>query len=176
MLDVINTNSQSEIIRYTSVTKPFQDKLKQIGEGTVVFNNITKSAQPYICSVISDYLSKDSNQRLWILTDDLNTQELITEGMGMWFNEPLFFPDIESVSSNNSLPDQECFAERISVLKTLNDSELQNHIVVLLEKSLEETVTSPKSINSNKIEIKLEQNIEMDYLVNQLEKINYEKI
>ena len=134
MLDVINTNSQSEIIRYTSVTKPFQDKLKQIGEGTVVFNNITKSAQPYICSVISDYLSKDSNQRLWILTDDLNTQELITEGMGMWFNEPLFFPDIESVSSNNSLPDQECFAERISVLKTLNDSELKNHIVVLLEK------------------------------------------
>ena len=175
MLDVINTNSQSEIIRYTSVTKPFQDKLKQIGEGTVVFNNITQSAQPYICSVISDYLSKDSNQRLWILTDDLNTQELITEGMGMWFNEPLFFPDIESVSSNNSLPDQECFAERISVLKTLNDSELKNHIVVLLEKSLEEKVTSPKSINSNKIEIKLEQNIEMDYLVNQLEKINYEK-
>ena len=153
MLEVIKANSTSELIRYTSASKPFQDKLKQLGDTTVVLNHITTSAQPYICSLIAEHFFKQSNRRLWILTDDLNTQELLTEGIELWYEEPLFFPDIESVSINNSIPDQERHAERMSVLKTLESSETVKDIIIILEKSLNEEVSSPESINSNKIKI-----------------------
>ena len=134
-MEVIKANSTSELISYTSASKPFQDKLKQIGEGMTVLNNITASAQPYICSLIAEHFFKQSNRRLWILTDDLNTQELLTEGIELWYEEPLFFPDIESVSSNHSLPDQERHAERMSVLKTLESFETIKDIIIILEKS-----------------------------------------
>ena len=174
-MEVIKANSTSELIRYTSASKPFQDKLKQLGDGTTVLNHITTSAQPYICSLIAEHFFKKSNRRLWILTDDLNTQELLTEGIELWYEEPLFFPDIESVSINNSIPDQERHAERMSVLKTLESSETVKDIIIILEKSLNEEVSSPESINSNKIKIEKGQKIEMHYLVNQFVSIGYEK-
>ena len=175
MLEIIKANSTSELIRYTSASKPFQDKLKQIGEGTTVFNHITIAAQPYVCSLIAEQFFRQSDRRLWILTDNLNTQELLTEGIELWYEEPLFFPDIESVSSNHSLPDQERHAERMSVLKTLESFETIKDIIIILEKSLNEEVSSPESINSNKIKIEKGQKIEMNYLVNQFVSIGYEK-
>ena len=175
MLEIIKANSTSELIRYTSASKPFQDKLKQIGEGTTVFNHITTAAQPYVCSLIAEQFFRQSDRRLWILTDNLNTQELLTEGIELWYEEPLFFPDIESVSSNHSLPDQERHAERMSVLKTLESFETIKDIIIILEKSLNEEVSSPESINSNKIKIEKGQKIEMNYLVNQFVSIGYEK-
>ena len=174
-MEVIKANSTSELIRYTSASKPFQDKLKQLGDGTTVLNHITTSAQPYVCSLIAEHFFKQSNRRLWIVTDDLNTQELLTEGIELWYEEPLFFPDIESVSINNSIPDQERHAERMSVLKTLESSETVKDIIIILEKSLNEEVSSPESINSNKIKIEKGQKIEMHYLVNQFVRIGYEK-
>ncbi len=175
MLEIIKANSTSELIRYTSASKPFQDKLKQIGEGITVFNHITTAAQPYVCSLIAEQFFRQSDRRLWILTDNLNTQELLTEGIELWYEEPLFFPDIESVSSNHSLPDQERHAERMSVLKTLESFETIKDIIIILEKSLNEEVSSPESINSNKIKIEKGQKIEMNYLVNQFVSIGYEK-
>ena len=175
MLEIIKANSTSELIRYTSASKPFQDKLKQLGEGTTVFNHITTAAQPYVCSLIAEQFFRQSDQRLWIITDNLNTQELLTEGIELWYEEPLFFPDIESVSSNNSLPDQERHAERMSVLKTLESFETIKDIIIILEKSLNEEVSSPESLNSNKIKIEKGQKIEMNYLVNQFVSIGYEK-
>ena len=175
MLEIIKANSTSELIRYTSASKPFQDKLKQIGEGIIVFNHITTAAQPYVCSLIAEQFFRQSDRRLWILTDNLNTQELLTEGIELWYEEPLFFPDIESVSSNHSLPDQERHAERMSVLKTLESFETIKDIIIILEKSLNEEVSSPESINSNKIKIEKGQKIEMNYLVNQFVSIGYEK-
>ena len=175
MLEIIKANSTSELIRYTSASKPFQDKLKQIGDGITVFNHITTAAQPYVCSLIAEQFFRQSDRRMWILTDNLNTQELLTEGIELWYEEPLFFPDIESVSSNHSLPDQERHAERMSVLKTLESSETIKDIIIILEKSLNEEVSSPESINSNKIKIEKGQKIEMNYLVNQFVSIGYEK-
>ncbi|MGC6435331.1 MAG: CarD family transcriptional regulator, partial [Verrucomicrobiales bacterium] len=175
MLEIIKANSTSELIRYTSASKPFQDKLKQIGDGITVFNHITTAAQPYVCSLIAEQFFRQSDRRLWILTDNLNTQELLTEGIELWYEEPLFFPDIESVSSNHSLPDQERHAERMSVLKTLESFETIKDIIIILEKSLNEEVSSPESINSNKIKIEKGQKIEMNYLVNQFVSIGYEK-
>ncbi|MDC0066108.1 transcription-repair coupling factor [Verrucomicrobia bacterium] len=170
-------NSASLLIRHTSASKIFKDKLKQIGDGTVVFDHVTSSAHPFICSLVAEHFLKHANHRVWIITESLQSQEAITEGIELWSQGKgaYFFPDLESVSSPDSLPDQERYAERMSVLKAINDNKKLANIIVVLEHSLNENVTTPESIDSSKICIDKGQLVGMDSLITNLEKINYEK-
>ena len=170
-------NSASLLIRHTSASKIFKDKLKQIGDGTVVFDHVTSSAHPFICSLVAEHFLKHANHRVWIITESLQSQEAITEGIELWSQGKgaYFFPDLESVSSPDSLPDQERYAERMSVLKAINDNKKLANIIVVLEHSLNENVTTPESIDSSKICIDKGQLVGMDSLIANLEKINYEK-
>ena len=113
MSAIKHANSANQLIEYTAATPCFRDRLKRIGDGLVVFDHIVEPAQSFICALISEHLIAHSDRRLWILTKDLLSQERLTQGLRLWSREPLFFPDLEQISSSETLPDQEIYSERL---------------------------------------------------------------
>ena len=125
-----NANPANQLLQHTAAVPCFQDRLGRIGDGAVVFDHIVESAQPFICALISEHLMTGSDKSVWILAKDLLSQEKLAQGIQLWSREPLFFPDIEQISSSQSLPDQEINAERLGILKLINDSNNEPNIVV----------------------------------------------
>ena len=170
-----NANSANQLLEHTAAVPCFQDRLGRIGDGTVVFDHIVESAQPFICALISEHLMTGSDKIVWILTTDLLSQERLAQGMQLWAREPLFFPDIEQLSFSESLPDQEINAERLGILKLINNSDRKPNIVIAMAKSLEEKVPSPSALESQKISLVKGQSIGLEKLVTKLDKISYER-
>ena len=170
-----NANSANQFLEHTAAVPCFQDRLGRIGDGTVVFDHIVESAQPFICALISEHLMTGSDKSVWILAKDLLSQERLAQGMELWSREPLFFPDIEQMSSSQSLPDQEINAERLGILKLINDSNNEPNIVIAMAKSLEEKVPSPSALESQKISLIKGQSIGLEKLVTELDNISYER-
>ncbi|MCH2026649.1 MAG: hypothetical protein MK172_12990, partial [Verrucomicrobiales bacterium] len=170
-----NANSANQLLEHTAAVPCFQDRLGRIGDGTVVVDHIVESAQPVICALISEHLMTGSDKSVWILAKDLLSQERLAQGMELWSREPLFFPDIEQMSSSQSLPDQEINAERLGILKLINDSNNEPNIVIAMAKSLEEKVPSPSALESQKISLIKGQSIGLEKLVTELDNISYER-
>ena len=170
-----HANSANQLIGHTAATPCFRDRLKRIGDELVVFDHIVEPAQSFICALISEHLIAHSERRLWILTKDLLSQERIAQGLQLWSREPLFFPDLEQISFSETLPDQEIYAERLEILKSIYDSEKKAKIVIAMAKSLEEKVPSPATLESQKVSLSKGQCIGLEKLVTKLENISYER-
>ncbi|MDE0570196.1 MAG: transcription-repair coupling factor [Verrucomicrobiales bacterium] len=170
-----HANSANQLLKHTAAIPCFKDRLGRIGDGLVVFDHIVEPAQPFICALISEHLIASSNKSVWILAKDLLSQEQLAQGIRLWSREPLFFPDIEQVSSSETLPDQEINAERLGLLKLINDSKHKAKIVIAMAKSLEEKVPSPSTLDSQKISLIKGQSIGLEKLVTEIENISYER-
>ena len=170
-----HANSANQLIKHTAAVSCFEDRLGRIGDGLVVFDHVVEPAQPFICSLISEHLITGSNKSVWILAKDLLSQERLAQGIRLWSRDPLFFPDVEQVSSSESLPDQEINAERLGLLKLINDSKKRPKIVIAIAKSLEEKVPSPSTLETQKTSLFKGQSIGLEKLVCEIENISYER-
>ena len=66
-------------------------------------------------------------------------------------------------------------AERLGILKLINDSNNEPNIVIAMAKSLEEKVPSPSALESQKISLIKGQSIGLEKLVTELDNISYER-
>ncbi|MFP6872121.1 MAG: transcription-repair coupling factor [Verrucomicrobiales bacterium] len=163
------------LIEHTAASKPFSERLKQIGKRLLVLDHIARPAQAFIAALAADCFHGNHEDSVWILTDDLRSQERIAEGLRLWTQDALFFPDLELPKTSGLLPDQDIMAERLAVLGSLHGKRTSPMIVIALAHSLDEIVPSPGSLESRTLTIEKGDEIEIDLLANRLDQAGFQR-
>ena len=175
MSELKNTPPGHPLLEHTAASKPFSERLKQIGECPIVFDHIARPAQAFIAALVADYFHRQHGKNVWLLVDDLRSQERIAAEFPVWTKNALFFPDMESPQASDFLPDQEIGAERLSVLEELHGKRQSQIIIIALADSLEDKVPSLDSLESRKLTIEKGDEIEIGVLADRLDQAGYER-
>ncbi|MCP4848668.1 MAG: transcription-repair coupling factor [Verrucomicrobiaceae bacterium] len=170
-----NTPPGRPLIEHTAASKPFHERLKQIGESPVVFDHIASPAQSFIAALVADLFHRRHRKNVWLLVDDLRSQERIAAEFPVWDQDALFFPEMESPQTSDFLPDQEIVAERLSVLEELHGKRQSCLVIIALSRSLDDQVPSLDSIESRKLTVEKGDEIEMDVLADHLNQAGYQR-
>jgi transcription-repair coupling factor (superfamily II helicase) len=166
----------ANLLQHTAATAPFKARLKQIGEGSVVFDHIARPAQAFVAALVArHFLATASGGHVWVLADDLRSQERLAEGLRLWHDDALFFPELELPSIAGALPDPEIMAERLAVLESIHGERSSDaKVVVALAASLDETVPSPESLASRKLSLVKGEPLDIESLTARLVEAGYE--
>jgi transcription-repair coupling factor (superfamily II helicase) len=140
-----------------------------------VFDHVARPAQAFIAALVADSFHRNHLNSVWIVVDDLRSQEHIAEGLRLWTQDGLFFPDLELPKTSGFLPDPDTMAERFAVLEALHGKRTSPMIVIALAHSLEEVVPAPGSLESRRLTIEKGNEMEIDRLANRLDQAGYER-
>ncbi|MCH2061230.1 MAG: transcription-repair coupling factor [Verrucomicrobiales bacterium] len=149
--------------------------MKQIGEGTVVFSHISRPAQSFVAAMVTAHFHREHEQTVWILADNIKSQERLATEFPAWSGEALFFPDMESPKVADYLPDQDIVAERLAVLESLHNRKNKKGVVILLAESLDDQVPSPSSLKSRQLTVTKGDKMEIEFLTSRLEQAGYQQ-
>ena len=175
MPELNKTPPGQPLIKHTATSEPFLGRLKQIGEGPVVFDNISRSAQSFVSALVTEHFHGKHDRHVWILADNLKIQERLAAEFSTWTKEALFFPDIEAPQTADYLPDQDIVAERLAVMEALRNKKNTRETVILLASSLVDRVPSPCSLESRQLTISKGDKMEIEDLTSKLDQAGYQQ-
>jgi transcription-repair coupling factor (superfamily II helicase) len=170
-----NTPPGRPLIEHTAASEPFSERLKQIGDRTIVFEHVDRPAQSFVAALVADFFHREHSKNVWLVADDLKSQERLAAEFPIWTRNALFFPDLQSPQAADHLPDQDIVAERLSVLEELRRGRKSREVVIALAESLEDEVPSPASLKSRELPIKKGDELEIETLAARLDRAEYER-
>ncbi len=143
-----------------------------------MFDHVARPAQAFAAALATrQFLAGREGAHVWILADDLRSQERLAEGLRLWYGDALFFPELELPAIAGALPDPDIMAERLAVLETIHgEREGGSGVIVALAKSLDETVPSPESLASRKLVLARDTSLDIAALATRLEGAGYERV
>ncbi len=142
-----------------------------------MFDHVARPAQAFVATLVADtFLARGDGGRVWVLADDLRAQERLAEGFRLWRADALFLPELELPSIEGALPDPELMAERLAVLEAVHAGAEGAEVVVALAKSLDESVPSPQSLASRKLELRRGEGVDLEGLTARLEEAGYDRV
>ncbi len=160
----------SDILAHVAKSKPVAAKLDEIKRGGVAaFPHAVAQAHPFIVAIIARHFKK----RIWIVCENVRAQELFHGELLNWWQDALFFPEMEIAPGENAVPDSEISAERLEILQRLG-AKKETHPVVVTRASLDEQVPSPAGLKSISIKLSRSTKLDREKLLKQLGGAGYE--
>jgi transcription-repair coupling factor (superfamily II helicase) len=148
-------------------------KLQAVADGSqpVVFEHVTESARPFVAALVAGAL----RGRVWIVCENVRSQELFHNELLNWIPDALFFPEVEAPSDAVSAPDPDISAERLEVLRQLAESRAKQVIVVSLP-SLDDAVPAPSSLSEAVLILRRATRLDREPLIKRLNDAGYEHV
>jgi len=161
----------SQTLEQIARSKPVAAKLSAIrgGNGQVVFEHVTEPAQPFLAALIAGNIKK----RIWIICENVRTQEMFHAELQNWFPAALFFAEMEMGLAENVVRDPEVTAERLEILQKLT-AKREQQIVVATRASLEDELPSPGGLKQISLKLSRSMTLDRDKLIAQLSGAGYE--
>ena len=160
-----------EILDRCAQVPALKAKLALIGDGqTVVFEQVTETAQPFLAALIS----KKAKSRVWVICENIRSQEHFYNELIHWFPDALFLPEMESMSSQGALPDPEIGAERLQILQDLTVTK-EKRIIVASRACLDQTVPASSVLKRITLKLRKSSKLDRDKILTQLDSAGYEK-
>ena len=139
-----------------------------------MLDHIARDAFPFAAAVVLKALPQN---RAWIVCGDARTQEQVHGELHSWGVPALFFPRLPAGESENSLPDPDTQAERVSVLArfTANVADALR-VIVICKDSLDEEVPTPGELAAKQKLLQTGAKQEVETLLDELESAGYERV
>ena len=125
----------AELLAAAAQSAPITCKLREINEGQrpVAFSHVIEPAQAFLVATVATNI----RQAFWVICPSVRTQELLHESLVNWLPDALFFPEAEFLAVGNILPDQEIAAERLTLLRRVEDGK-ERCVIVVTRASLDQ--------------------------------------
>ncbi len=91
------------------------------------FDAVTASAQPFAAAVL---VRRTRRRRVWFVCPDVRTQENFAAELAAWHEGARLFPELEIPAGSDALPDPETAAERLEILRALDDDSFLGPLVL----------------------------------------------
>ncbi|HRJ73579.1 MAG TPA: hypothetical protein PLS03_15250, partial [Terrimicrobiaceae bacterium] len=91
------------------------------------FDGVAASAQPFAAAVLA---RNARGKRVWFVCPDVKTQEHFAAELAAWHEGTRLFPELEIPEGSEALPDPETAAERLEILRALDDDSFVGPIVL----------------------------------------------
>jgi transcription-repair coupling factor (superfamily II helicase) len=161
-----------DVLQLIASATPMATRLAAIERGeAVAFENVNPSARPTLAAVIA----RSVEARMWIVCENVSSQEALHNELLHWFPEALFYPEADIAPVEGAIADPENAAERLAVIHKLTDSKA-NAIIVLTRASLDEQVPTKESFNQLEVTLKRGDTLDRDHLLKQLADAGYEHV
>ncbi len=151
---------------------PLAAKLARVQAGEAVsFEHIVNAAQPFLVAL----LARPAKARVWVVCPDIRAQETMHNELLQWFQDALFFPELERAPIEGALPDPESVAERLGIVQRLTTAK-GRQIVVLTRASLDSEVPSPATLKQLTFPLHRTMRLDRDELLKKLADAGYEHV
>ncbi len=151
---------------------PLAAKLARVRAGEAVsFEHVVGAAQPFLVAL----LAGPAKARVWIVCPDIRAQETMHNELLQWFQDALFFPEVERAPIEGALPDPESVAERLGIVQRLTSTK-GRQLVVLTRASLDSEVPSPATLKQLEIKLRRATRLDREALLKQLAEAGYEHV
>ena len=156
------------------------EKLRAVMAGERgVFANVVENAHAALCGVIARVCEK-AGRNLWLVCENVRTQEQLHNELSQWFPGADFFPELESAPVEGALPDPETVAERLGVVQRLVEADAKarkkGRIILLTRASLEDRVVDEAELRRLELTIKRATRCDRDSLLKKLGDAGYEHV
>ena len=162
-------------------SRPLSARLEQIPSATsqapVWFEHFAEAGHSFLCSAVNTAWREAGNPdtAVWLLCPHVKAQEILFSELAVWGVEAIFLPEYEWAGFEESLPDPESAAERLSVLKTLHQPHSFGKVVVAAAESLNDPAPAPGSLEKQTQAIRTGKALEVSKLKDQLEEAGYDQ-
>jgi len=151
---------------------PLAAKLALVQKGEAVsFEHVVAAAQPFLAAL----LVQQAKTRVWIVCPNVRTQETMHNELLQWFQDALFFPELDRAPVEGALADPESVAERLGIVQRLTSAK-GRQVVVLTRGSLEEEVPSPSALKQLELRLRRSERLDREKLLKQLAEAGYEHV
>src|SRR5688572_10776544 len=125
-----------DVLQLIASAAPIASQLAAIERGeAIAFEHVNPSARPTLTAVIA----RSAKGRLWVVCENVSSQEALHNELLHWFPEALFYPEADIAPVEGAIADPENAAERLAVIHKLADLKARS-IIVLTRASLDEQV------------------------------------
>ena len=153
-----------------------KDKLTEVSTDKkhVSFEHVAETAQPFVVALIV-HIAARPGQRVWIVCENERAQERFQLELSCWLPEAVAFPHLEIAAVEGAIPDPEVSAERLGILQRLSDP-ANSPVIVISNKSLDERVPPASSLHKATLEIRINERLDRETLLQRLEQSGYENV
>ena len=161
------------LLQIVAAAKPIAQKLRAIERGArpVAFSHVIESARSFLVALIAAEIPKT----LWVVCPSVRTQELLHESLTNWLPEALFLPEAEFLAVENILPDQEIAAERLALLRRVEESK-QREVVIATRASLDQPAPKRGLLRATALRLRRGAPEPLERVVESLGAAGYERV
>jgi transcription-repair coupling factor (superfamily II helicase) len=169
----VEKSSGADLLRIVADAEPIARQLQALREGArpVTFSHVIESARAFLVAV----LAREIPQTLWVICPSVRTQELLHESLTNWLPEALFLPEAEFFGVENILPDQEIAAERLALLRRVEESR-QPHVVVATRASLDQRAPKRGTLQEAALKLRRGTSKPLERVISSLGEASYERV
>ena len=132
------------------------------------FPDVAESAQPFVAAM----LLRKIPQRVWLVCNDVRSQEEFAAELAAWCSRVRLFPDME-MPSPEALPDAETESERLDLLRSLaGDS--KGEAIVIHAAQWESPTTAKDAVLRDIFLLRSGQQIPIEEVIERLDAAGYE--
>ncbi len=169
----------AQIARSRAFAPKLQGLARASAQQPVVLDQIAAAGQPFLAAaVVSAWRELGHlDSSVWLLCPNVKAQEILHAELAVWGVSATFLPDYEWAGFEESLPDPESAAERLTALKEIHQKSREgaDQVVVLSAESLEEPAPIPGQIERQTIRFQIGSRLDPVQLAGRLEKAGYER-
>jgi transcription-repair coupling factor (superfamily II helicase) len=158
-------------------TKGFKSHWKELRAGRpVVLDHVARDAFPFAVATV---VQAAPQQRAWIICADARSQEQVHGELHAWGLSALFFPRLPAAEGEDTLPDPDTQAERVTVLSRFEESRKSKstlHVIVIARDSLDEAVPSLTELDTKKKLLQTGMKLDVEALLAELDDSGYERV
>ena len=139
-------------------------KFKPLGS----FPDVAESAHPFVAAL----LLRRIPQRVWLVCNDVRSQEEFAAELAAWCPRVRLFPDME-LPGPDALPDAETESERLDLLRILA-SESKDDVIVIHAAQWESPTTAKNAVLREIFTLRCGQRIPIEEVIERLDAAGYE--
>ena len=132
------------------------------------FPDVAESAQPFVAAM----LLRKIPQRVWLVCNDVRSQEEFAAELAAWCSRVRLFPDME-MPSPEALPDAETESERLELLRSLA-GESRGEVIVIHSAQWESPTTAKNAVLRDVFLLRSGQQIPIEDVIERLDAAGYE--
>ena len=132
-----------------------------------------EGAQSFVIALIQ---RESKAPTIWVLCDDLRSQERIHAGLIAWGVNSLFLPRLELAPIPGALPDPELNAERLATLAQLAAPPGSPCVAVIQKSQLTEEAPSPDSMRNAAFQLAVGATVTLEHMAGRLAEAGYERV
>lgn len=164
-------------------SKSVSDRLARIDEVSrdrpLCFEHVDPAAHPFIAAALSFAWQEKGrpDSSIWLVCDNVKAQEILFQELEAWGLKSVFLPEYEWAGFDESLPDPESAAERLSVLKALHEEITSGlgQVIVTTSEAFEEPAPTPGTLERKTAPFSVGGTLDIGKLTHDLEEAGYER-